>query len=75
MDWTSVDPNDRASMGAAVPEPASLPIVVADDETSILDLLDKVLGGAAKDAMEKGKGMLEENKGSVGGTLNKLLGK
>ncbi len=45
MDWTSVDPNDRASIGAAVPEPESSPIVVADDETSILDLLDKVLGG------------------------------
>lgn len=40
--------------------------------------LDKILGGAggvAKDAMEKGKGMLEQGKDSVGGTLNKLLGK
>lgn len=37
--------------------------------------LDKVLGGAAKGAVEKGKGMIEQGKGAVGGTLNKLLGK
>lgn len=40
--------------------------------------LDKVLGGAtgiAKDAVEKGKDALEKGKDSVGGTLNKLLGK
>jgi len=40
--------------------------------------LDKILGGAggvAKDAMDKGKGIMEQGKGAVGGTLNKLLGK
>ena len=37
--------------------------------------LDKVLGGAAKGAVEKGKGMIDQGKGAVGGTLNKLLGK
>lgn len=40
--------------------------------------LDKLTGGAsgaAKDTMEKGKGMLEKGKEGVGGTLNKLLGK
>ncbi len=39
--------------------------------------LDKILGGAggvAKDAMEKGKGALEQGTGAVGGTLKKLLG-
>lgn len=37
--------------------------------------LDKVLGGAAKGAVEKGKGMIDQGKGAVGGTLNNLLGK
>ncbi|NKB54975.1 MAG: hypothetical protein GKS00_01425 [Alphaproteobacteria bacterium] len=37
--------------------------------------LDKVLGGAAKDAMEKGKGVIEKGKDSVGGTLKNLLNK
>lgn len=40
--------------------------------------LDQALGGApgvAKDAVEKGKGLLEQGKGAVGGALNKLIGK
>lgn len=40
--------------------------------------LDKLLGGAtgaAKDAMEKGKGMMEKGKEGVGGTIKNLFGK
>jgi hypothetical protein len=52
---------------------------VSDGATSAVGTLnlDKVLGGAtgaAKDAMEKGKGALESGKDAVGGTLKKLLG-
>ncbi|NIR43822.1 MAG: response regulator [Gemmatimonadetes bacterium] len=43
MEWTNLDLPDRAAPAAAMPAPADSPVILVDDEESVVSLLTKVL--------------------------------